>query len=311
MKNYTIGLYDFSKHCVILRQSQGVTMKEYIDVYYKHKEAVEAFIEDTFHNNIGIAGDLEESSYKELFRTFKSLELVYVVDHQSKLQISPNIFYNKIDKEAKGANRHYLINRLNIKENDFAFTTPYKSTPTQNLCITVSKKEGDKIFFMDFNLKRLIERLGFIEKNASFSSFQEKFYMVVGFFMMAIAFAAILYAGINFAQSIFSMDLSIQTIFKPIIAATLGLAIFDLAKTILEQEVFYKSYIKDAKGEVKVLTKFLFTILIALAIETLMVVFKIAMKENPDMINALYLMGGISLVILSLSVFIYLANKKQ
>ncbi|MDQ1325610.1 MAG: hypothetical protein QG564_734 [Campylobacterota bacterium] len=286
-------------------------MKEYIDIYHKHKEKVEAFIEDTFQNNIGHVSDLEANHYKKLFQTFRSLELVYVVDGQTKLQISPNIFPNKIDERAKGVSRHYLINRLKIKENNFAFTTPYKSSPTQNLCITVSKKEGDKIIFMDFNLKRLIERLGFIEKNATFSRFQELFYIFVGFFMMTIAFAAILYAGINFFQSMFSLDLSIQTIFKPIIAATLGLAIFDLAKTVLEQEVFYKSYIKDERGEVKVLTKFLFTILIALAIETLMVVFKIAMKENPDMINALYLMSGISFVILSLSVFIYLANKKD
>ncbi|MCD6654155.1 MAG: hypothetical protein LT067_05255 [Sulfurovum sp.] len=286
-------------------------MKEYIDIYHEHKEKVEAFIEDTFHNNIGYASGMEADHYKKLFKTFRSLELVYVVDSQTKLQISPNIFPNKIDEEAKGADRHYLINRLSIKENDFAFTAPYKSTPTQNLCITVSKKEGNKIIFMDFNLSRLIERLGFIEKHVMFSRFQEIFYLFVGFFMMAIAFVAILYAGINFFQSIFSLDLSIQTIFKPIIAATLGLAIFDLAKTVLEQEVFYKSYIKDEKGEVKVLTKFLFTILIALAIETLMVVFKIAMKENPDMINALYLMSGISFVVLSLSVFIYLANKKE
>jgi hypothetical protein len=41
-----------------------------------------------------------------------------------------------------------------------------------------------------------------------------------------------------------------------------------------------------------------------------MVVFKIAMKENGEMINALYLMGGISFIILSLSVFIYLTQRK-
>ena len=105
--------------------------------------------------------------------------------------------------------------------------------------------------------------------------------------MGLIAAAAVLYSLFDFVENIYAMDLDIHTIFKPIIATTLGLAIFDLAKTILEQEVFYKSYVKDSKETVKLLTKFLFTILIALAIETLMVVFKIAMKENGEMINAL------------------------
>ncbi|MBD3790457.1 MAG: hypothetical protein IE885_08895 [Campylobacterales bacterium] len=286
-------------------------MREYIDIYHQYREKVEDFIEDTFHNNIGHISELQEDNYDKLFQTFRSLELVYVVNAKTKLQTSPNIFPNKIDEVAKDVNRSYLINRLRNKENGFSFTTPYKSSATQNLCVTVSKQEGDDILLMDFNLTRLLERLGLIEKNAAFSGFQEMYYTIVGFFMMLISFAAILYAGINFFESMISLNISIRTIFKPIIAATLGLAIFDLAKTVLEQEVFYKSYKKDGKGEVKVLTKFLFTILIALAIETLMVVFKIAMNEDGQMINALYLMGGISLIIFALSVFIYLTGKKN
>jgi hypothetical protein len=128
--------------------------------------------------------------------------------------------------------------------------------------------------------------------------------------MAVIALSALFYAGIDFMKNLATLNLDIHTIFKPIIAATLGLAIFDLAKTILEQEVFYKSYSKHNKEEVRVFTKFLFTILIALAIETLMVVFKIAMQADGDMINALYLMGGISLIILALAVFIYLSRGK-
>ena len=100
-------------------------------------------------------------------------------------------------------------------------------------------------------------------------------------------------------------------IFKPIIALTLSIAIFDLAKTILEQEVFFKSYSKNSKVETKILTKFLTTIIIALSIEALIVVFKIAINDYDQMINAFYLIAGIALILISLTVFIYYSTKKQ
>lgn len=284
-------------------------MKEYISAYLKNKQKVDSFIEDSLVN-IGALIALEEKSFQKTFHTFRSLELVYVVDAKNSVQISSNIYPDHIDESAKGISRAYLIDRLEIKENGFAFTAPYKSSATQTLCITVTKKEEDKIIFMDFDLKKLLERLGLIERHPAFDGVQLSFYLFTGAFMGLIALAAVFYALFDFVQNLYNMNLTVHTIFKPIIAATLGLAIFDLSKTILEQEVFYKSYTKDSKDEVKLLTKFLFTILIALSIETLMVVFKYAMQENGEMINALYLMSGISFIILSLSIFIYFTQKK-
>ena len=105
--------------------------------------------------------------------------------------------------------------------------------------------------------------------------------------------------------------LSLEMIFKPIIALTLSIAIFDLAKTILEQEVFFKSYSKNAKVETKILTKFLSTIIIALSIEALIVVFKIALNDYDKMINAFYLIAGISLILISLTAFTNFSTKKS
>jgi hypothetical protein len=59
------------------------------------------------------------------------------------------------------------------------------------------------------------------------------------------------------------------------------------------------------------LTKFSITITIALLIEALMVVFKIALEDYSQMINAFYLIGGVSLLIVSLGVFIYLTKKSE
>ncbi len=59
------------------------------------------------------------------------------------------------------------------------------------------------------------------------------------------------------------------------------------------------------------ITKFLITIIIALSIEALIVVFKIAINNYDKMINALYLISGISLILVALSIFIYLTKKEK
>ncbi len=131
-------------------------------------------------------------------------------------------------------------------------------------------------------------------------------------FLLALlsVFIIIYSLGGFFTSIIVHNDFTLDAIFKPIIALTLGIAIFDLAKTILEQEVFFKSYSRNSKVDTRMVIKFLITIIIALSIEGLMVVFKIAIENYTEMINALYLISGISFIIVALSIFIYLTSKK-
>ena len=285
-------------------------MREYIDIYTQNQQKIETFVEDSIESLVSIS-NLMDGDFKKLFQTFPSLELIYIVDSATQKQLSSNVYRNKYDDNAKNQDRSYMLEKLDIKENGFAFSQPYQSSATSNICITVTKKEGSNIIFMDLVLEVLLERMGLIEKHKSFSNVIKSFYFIAGYFMMFLACVAIYYGAHDFILNLIHNTLSIDTIFKPIISATLGLAIFDLSKTVLEQEVYYKSYVKDSKIEIKTLTKFLVTILIALSIETLMVVFKIAIENYDKMLNALYLMMGTSLFILSLSVLIYMTKKKN
>ena len=127
---------------------------------------------------------------------------------------------------------------------------------------------------------------------------------------MILALFAVGYALFDIFNSIFTkLSLSIESIFKPVIAITLGLAIFDLAKTIMEQEVVFKSYVKNGDTEYKVLVKFSITIIIALLIESLMVVFKIAIADYHQMAHALYLISGVGILIVTLGLFIFFTKK--
>lgn len=52
------------------------------------------------------------------------------------------------------------------------------------------------------------------------------------------------------------------------------------------------------------------TIIIALLIEALLVVFKIAINDYNQMLSALYLIIGVGVIILSLSIFIFITKNK-
>lgn len=285
-------------------------MKEFLETYNQHKEEIEFFLQESI-KNIGNISSQKTNNFQELFKIFPSLELVYLVNKSSKLQVSANYYRQSIDEKAADKNRAYLISKLEFKDTNIAFSKPYISSATRSNCITVTIKENDEIIFLDFRIDILLEKLNLIELHKPFHSLTKGFYIVAGFSMMILSMITILFSLYDFGFYVITKSsISLEMIFKPIIALTLSIAIFDLAKTILEQEVFFKSYSKNSKVETKVLTKFLSTIIIALSIEALIVVFKIALNNYDQMINAFYLIAGIALILISLTTFIHFSNKE-
>ena len=286
-------------------------MKEFFETYIQHQEDIEYFLQESL-KNLGNLSNHKKNDFKQLYSIFPSLEIVYIVNKDTKIQTSANFYRYKLDENAKDKDRSHLISKLHFKESNIAFSKPYISSATRSNCVTVTIKEGDDIFFLDFQIDILLQKLNLIELNKPFHSITKGFYILAGFSMIILSIITILFSLYDFTSDLFSSnELSLELIFKPIIALTLSIAIFDLAKTILEQEVFFKSYSKKSKVETKILTKFLTTIIIALSIEALIVVFKIAINDYDQMILAFYLIAGISLILISLTIFIYYSTKKQ
>lgn len=122
--------------------------------------------------------------------------------------------------------------------------------------------------------------------------------------LVAISLTLLFYGGYTFVMIFFGEHADfLHDIFRGIIAATLGIAIFDLAKQIIEHEVIFHSFNHDEAREYKVLGKFLVSIIIALLIETLMVVFKIALNDYKDMQSAFFLLIGTTAMFVGLAYF--------
>ncbi len=283
-------------------------MQEFIEVYNQNREDIESFVINTLKNGGDILGDGGEEGYGHIFQAFPSVELIYITDKDYN-QITPNIYRNRIEKPEMGKSRSYMSEKMHQRAENFYISSPYISTATGKTCITIMKQEGNSYVFIDFRLSTLLGRLGLVELHPSFNNLTKVFYKSAGFSLMFFAFLSIIYALSSYGYHIFvESDFTLDSLFKPIVALTLGLAIFDLSKTILEREVFFKNYSKGDE-DTKVLSKFAVAIVIALSIEALMVVFKIALHDYTQMIHALYLIAGVGIIMVALALFHYFTKK--
>ena len=164
----------------------------------------------------------------------------------------------------------------------------------------------------DLDVVAVLGKMHLIESTRFISKLSVWVYGLLGGGLVLLAMFLGGYGLLGFVKALMSSgDETLQYVFKSIIGITLAIAIYDLSKTILEQEVFYRSLTLEEGSEYKTLTKFLTSIIIALSIESLMVVFKVAINDIRNMNYAFYLISGVGILIVSMAVLNYVSHKKQ
>lgn len=247
---------------------------------------------------------------QRLFKSFPSLELIYKCD-EGFVQNSPNIYADREDHKEIGADRAYLVNEVEIQKG-YYISEPYISTATGFLCVTVVYAVGDGYLFLDFRVRSLLEKFDLIEKNNVFKRINRSSYAVIGGGLLFFGIFVVLYGFYTFGGYLLASEpLSIDAVFKPIIALTLGLAVYDLGKTIFEQEVLPRTQQVSETFNAKTLLNFSVSIIIALLIEALLVVFKISIHNYKDLPYASALIGSLAFLLLVFAVFIYLVRKSE
>ncbi len=82
-------------------------------------------------------------------------------------------------------------------------------------------------------------------------------------------------------------------------------------ETIFEEEVLGRNERDDSSGIHKTMVRFLGSIIIALAIEALMLVFKYAIIDSSHILNAVYLIGGVTLLLFGLAFYLKAISQKR
>lgn len=285
-------------------------MKEAVVIFKRNRNIIENFMRSTIELND--LTHVDETNARSIFNLLRSLELVYMVDAQFR-QVTSYFYKEKRDDITLGLSKGHLFSKIKLNPDTIFISNPYISSHTGNMCITAARPVEGGYLILDFKLLDILKGLSLIELNQPFNQLSKLVYGLIGFALLLMALVLLGFGAKVSVGSFISGGLfeDIGSIFTPIIAITLALAIFDLARTILEREVFYKNYSESEEVEDKVLSKFLTSIIIALSIEALMVVFKITLSDFSNMLYALYLIGGVSLLILSLGAYKWVSLRRN
>jgi len=237
-------------------------------------------------------------------------EGIYLLDEKG-VQITPTYLPNGTRSEDAGeirSTRAYYYRAM--KEKRCTITDPYPSLITQEICITASQHIFDEagnvkyVACLDMPIEAVIKLTHPTAGSSFFGRFTKFAYSM---FSLALAMVALLLfvkgVGSFMAYGFDFEALEIKTIFKATILLTLSLAIFDLVKTIFEEEVMGMHRHAHA-GANRTMIKFLGSIIIALSIEALMLVFKFALTDPDKLVHAVYLIGGVSLLTITLATYI-------
>lgn len=252
-----------------------------------------------------------ENSLDKIVNEIDDFEALYVLDSTGK-QVTHNLT-NKIEyKGGKGinrSNRSYFYRAARQKR--CVLTDPYPSSLTNVLTVTAAypiyndKTELKYVACMDISLKDVLKIAHPSSLQSVFGNFVKISYSLFSFALFMVA-SLLFYNG---TISLFSHGLTaglenIEMMFKSTILLTLALAIFDLVKTIFEEEVLGRHIKDNTDGVHRTMVRFLGSIIIALAIEALMLVFKFAITDPVHILSAVYLIIGVSLLLVSLAFYV-------
>ncbi|MDD4948053.1 hypothetical protein [Sulfuricurvum sp.] len=284
-------------------------MKRIITIYTKHKNSVQHYLRTTmkdFHPPTNSSNDL-----RRFFETEVASEVIYTVN-SNFFQSSPSFGRDYIEEHRNGTDKSFYFKWVSFSEEPIHISNPYLHHLTGLPTLTAVKEAHDGYIIVDFDMLKLLEELRLIEHNSAFEKVNRLIMGSGGVLLGCVAIFLILYGAFIFLSMLIfptSKELIMHEIFTSIISITIGLAIYDLAKTLIENEVLFKTFNYGNDLQSRILSKFLTSIIIALSIESLMAVFKIVLDDYSKLINAFYLIIGVTLLIIGTGIYNKLSSR--
>ncbi|MFZ5594873.1 MAG: PDC sensor domain-containing protein [Pseudomonadota bacterium] len=199
-------------------------------------------------------------------------------------------------------------------------TEPYLSSASRRLCVSTVIKLSDTqqrvkgYVVLDIDLGEAIEFLMGDTGRRRFVPFFKMVYVfiVAGLFTVVVA---LLHSAFTEVVALIdaerqSRDLQLKP-FGVIIFITLALAVFDLGKTTLEEEVLMHKDIFRHSSTRRTITRFIAAILIAVSIEALLLMFKSALGDGHELVPAVWMMLGAVGLLTGLGIYVFLGAKAE
>ena len=251
------------------------------------------------------------TALKKIKKEIDEIDALYVLDAKGK-QIINNIStissYRVGDGENR-ADRAYYYRA--VREKRCILTDPYPSRIEGKLVVTVAYPVyNDKgvlqyVVCSDIPLDKLLHMVHPSSAETAFGRFTKYSYAAFSVALLGVAIILFINGVKSFIVAEFNVsNIDIKEMFEATILLTLSLAIFDLVKAIFEEEVLGQHKKGEPDDIHKTMVRFLGSIIIALAIEALMLVFKFAIIDPEKLVYAVYLIGGVTMLLFGLSFYL-------
>lgn len=299
-----------------------------IDRYHEHRKAIRELLASILtgitHDRLFSDPGALQHAIGEIAEHYPFVDLLYTLDCQgiqTSANVGPGRQGNSERAPGRGKDRSQRPYFVLAQEHDgVVMTEPYFSIDSRNLCVSAALKwcdsEGRPLGYLvlDIDLTKTIEFLmGDTGRRRFVPAFRLIYSLIVAGLFSVVA--VLLYGAFReiyllVGGSHSEADLHLKP-FGIVIFLTLGLAIFDLGKTVLEEEVLAHKDIFRHSSTRRTITRFIAAILIAVSIEALLLMFKAVLGNGEHLLAAVYMMLTAVGLLVGLGAYVYLGARAE
>lgn len=270
-----------------------------------------------------VNGEARHKAMNCVVTHYPFVELLYLLDASGR-QISANVaagHATKVSDAGVGRDRsmrpYFMLGKASA---GVSVTAPYLSSASNMLCVSATMPLQDPVtgaqcyVVLDIDLTGAIEFMMGDHARRRFLPIFKAVYIVIVLGLAAVT-GVLLYAAFSELIALGDVGNDSQALhlkpFGVIIFLTLALAIFDLGKTILEEEVLMHKDIFRHSSTRRTITRFIAAILIAVSIEALLLMFKSALGVTHEMVAAVWMMFAAVGLLVGLGLYVYLGARAE
>lgn len=301
-----------------------------LDRYHEYKNAIHTLLESIVTGIVDPVlftdrNKLIESVYL-LQKNYPFVSIAYTLDING-MQTSDNITNRfRLFSSSNHASHKLILDRshrpyfLLARDNDGPIVTdPYLSNDSHNLCVSSAMKyisiDGSTAGYLVVDVD-LVDVISYLMGDSK-RRLLHPFFVIIYTLVVSGLFFVVGLLLFSAASEIFelltssSKDNLYLGSFGIIIFLTLALAVFDLGKTTLEEEILLRKDIFRHSSTRRTITRFIAAILIAVSIEALLLMFKSVLGDSQYLLHAVAMMIAAIGLLIGLGIYVYLGAKAE
>ncbi|MGK0673445.1 MAG: PDC sensor domain-containing protein [Halothiobacillaceae bacterium] len=300
-----------------------------IEQYHEFRESIRTLLTSII---TGIADssllqdqETQRKALLSMHERYPFMQSLYVLDEQG-MQISEFVVGKggEVDMRhdvGRGHDRrHRSYYQQAVAAGGVVVTEPYLSSVDSTLCLSgampIVDGEGKEGYLViDVNLETLIVFLMGDTRRRRFEPVFKGIYTLIGISLLGVVGLLMFNALRELFEAVIHPIQTEHDKLRPfsiIIVITLAMAIFDLAKTTLEEEVLmHKDLFRYNSATRRTITRFLAAIIIAVSIEGLLLMFKSAMGATHNLLEAAFVMLSAAILTVGLGLYVYLGARAE